>query len=85
LCNIRKKGFDPLVCSYELLSIGPLFAEQPDLAKHRRYRDIVASLEAALAEHMRQIGYEVMGIHPHSGPIDTVLFNEILSLLQGRL
>jgi len=85
LRNIRKAGFDPISCTFKLLSIGPLYPEQKNLKKHRQCRDIVAPLESALAEHLRRAGYTVLGTHPKPRPVDQHLFSEVLSLLDKEL
>ena len=85
LRNIRAAGFAHSACSFELLSIGPLFPEQDNLESHRQYRDIVAPLETALAAHLRKAGHTVIGKHPAPRPFDSSLFQQVLSLLEGKL
>ncbi|TXH03235.1 MAG: hypothetical protein E6R07_13105 [Nevskiaceae bacterium] len=85
LRNIRAALFDPLQCKFKLISIGPLFPEQSTLKAHRKYRDIVAPLEAALAEHLKLKGHRVLGTHPKSKACDQKLFKKIKQLINGRL
>ena len=85
LRNIRAASFDPLKCHFKLLSVGPLFPEQDTLEDHRRYRDIIAPLETALADHLKSQGHTVLGTHPIPRPYDVKLFKKILRLLNGRL
>jgi hypothetical protein len=73
LRHVRKQKFEPTRCSFEMVAFGPLFPEQPDLKHHRRVRDIIAPLEAALAEYLRERGYFVVGDHPVTGKPDRTL------------
>jgi hypothetical protein len=85
LRNIHAAGFDHEECSFELLSVGPLFPEQAELESHRKYRDIVAPLESALAAHLRTAGHSVLGTHPKPRKYDEQLFQQVLFLLKDRL
>lgn len=84
LRNIRAEGFNPVKCEYELTSIGPLFPEQETLDEHRKYRDIIAPLEVALAEYLRAKGHKVIGKHPKPRPKDEKLFNKIKTMIAGQ-
>ena len=84
LRNIKAEGFDPVACEFELTSIGPLFPEQETLDEHRKYRDIIAPLEVALSEHLKDKGHKVIGSHPRSRPKDERLFNQIKSMIEGQ-
>ncbi len=85
LRNIQAAGLNPTTSSFELLAIGPLFPEQQTLEEHRHHRDIVAPLETALASHLREAGHTVLGKHPKARPFDSSLFQQVLSLLGGKL
>ena len=80
LRNIRAAGLVPTDCTFELFAIGPLFEEQYDMEAHRLHRDIVAPLEAALANHLSAAGYRVLGKHGSRKDLDDALcsarFNE---------
>lgn len=67
LRHVRKLGFAPLECKYDLVAFGPIFAEQGNLEDHRKYRDRIAPLETALAVLLREANYEVIGKHGASG------------------
>lgn len=84
LRNIRPLGFEPVNCGFEFTSIGPLFPEQSTLAKHRKYRDIIAPLEAALAKYLEQKGYRVIGTHPKPRTIDKNLFAKIKAMVSEK-
>lgn len=84
LRNIKSKGFDPLRCEYGLVSIGPLYPEQDNLEEHRKYRDLIAPLEAALAQHLKDKGYEVVGSHPKLKEHADAMLKKVLSILEGK-
>jgi hypothetical protein len=84
LRNIRTKGFDPLLCEYDLVSIGPLYPEQDNLEEHRKYRDLIAPLESALAQHLKDKGHEVVGTHPKPKPHDEAMLKKVLSMIEGK-
>jgi hypothetical protein len=77
LRQIRKAGLDPLKCEYKLMAFGPLFPEQATLEAHRKYRDLIAPLETALAEFMRRRGLRVLGQHGSKGTPEPNLLREI--------
>ncbi len=76
--HIRNRGLDPKQCAFKFIAIGPVFAEQKTLEDHRKYRDIVAPMEAALAKHLRAKGHDVCGSHSSNHPLDTKLFAQVL-------
>ena len=84
LRNIKAKGFNPLACVYDLISIGPLYPEQDNIEDHRKYRDLIAPLESALAQHLKDKGHEVVGKHPKSKPIDKAVFKKVLLMIKGK-
>ena len=84
LRNLRNEGFNPEKCQYELVSVGPLFPEQPTLELHREYRDIVAPLERALADHLKNKGHTVLGKHPKANTFDQAVFRRVIELLGDR-
>lgn len=79
--HIRSRGLDPKKCSFKLIAIGPVFPEQSTLEAHRKHRDVVAPMEAALANHLRAKGYDVCGSHSSKHALDTKLFAQVLSKL----
>lgn len=84
LKNITAQGFNPVECEYELTSIGPLFPEQETLEEHRKYRDIIAPLEVALAEHLKEKGHKIVGSHPKPRSKDEQLFSQITAMIEGQ-
>lgn len=81
LRHVRSRSLDPQRCSYKLIAVGPVFPEQKDLESHRKHRDIVAPLEAALAQHLRAKGHDVCGKHSSKHPLDQALFRQVLGKL----
>jgi len=75
--HVRRLKMDPLACDFELLALGPLFTEQSTLELHRKYRDRIAPLEAALAAHLRSKGLEVVGINSAKSAVDQKLLAEL--------
>lgn len=63
LRHVRLQGLNPLDCTFELQAYGPLFPEQPSLDLHRNYRDQIAPLETVLAELIKEMGFNVVGVH----------------------
>ncbi len=84
LRNIKAAGLVPTDCSFELFAIGPLFEEQSDMDAHRTHRDIVAPLEAALANHLSAGGYRVLGKHGSKKNLDEALFRMVLDAVNER-
>ncbi|MBI4030784.1 MAG: hypothetical protein HY370_03845 [Proteobacteria bacterium] len=76
--NLEKNGFDLLECKFELIAVGPIYEEQNTLKDHRRYRDIVAPLETALAGYLEKKGYKILGSHGRDKPFDRNLFKRIV-------
>lgn len=81
LRHIRSRGLDPQRCSFKLIAVGPVFPEQKTLEAHRKHRDIVAPMEAALAQHLRAKGHDVCGSHSSKHPLDAKLFTQVLGKL----
>ena len=79
LRQVRKKGWEPTACSYELVAFGPIFSEQADLATHRSVRDVIAPLERELAELFKAEGYEVPGSHGKRRLADPFLLQQVQS------
>ncbi len=75
---LNKNNVDPRNCHFEMLALGPLFPEQNDMTKHRMHRDALAAIEQKLAEHCRNEGFDVLGIHFTKKTLDTTLFDKLL-------
>jgi hypothetical protein len=85
LRHVRQRDLDEHNCSFEMIALGPLFAEQAILDLHREKRDLVAPLEGALALYLRQRGFDVVGSHPTVGQEDTGLFLKIQRAVDDAL
>lgn len=83
--QLRKLEVNPIKCSFELISVGPLFPEQNNLLDHRKYRDIIAPLEAELAVYLKTKNLNVLGTHPKPKTYDRTLFNNITSKIDKAL
>ena len=77
LRQVRKLGWEPLACAYELVAFGPIFLEQPDLDQHRIKRDIIAPLETELAFLFKEDGYSVVGHHGRRKETDKQLLESV--------
>jgi hypothetical protein len=79
--QLKRAGIDPERCKFQMLAIGPLFAEQSTFAAHVEKRDVVAALEAQLAAHMKNSGYEVLGSHPRRRTYDERIWRQVVRAL----
>lgn len=68
-------------CSYRLVGIGPVFDQQASMEKHKPLRDQVAGLERAVADHLREQGYDVLGDHPKPRMVEATLLATVLNLV----
>lgn len=83
--KLRIENVNPIKCAFEMISIGPLFPEQDNLLEHRKYRDIIAPLETALADHLKSKMLRVLGSHPKPKPYDHGLFAIIIAEIDKSL
>ena len=68
--NLEKREIDPESClHFDLVAHGPLFQEQPDMESHRPIRNKVAALEKALADDLREAGYDVLNTVKCNAPL----------------
>jgi len=58
--NLERRGIEPEQCSFELISVGPIFDEKTNMEEHTKPRDTVAALEKELACAMKAAGYDVI-------------------------
>jgi len=77
LRQVRKLGWEPTACAYELVAFGPIFPEQADLVQHRSLRDVVAALETELAELFRAKSFNVPGAHGKRRSADPALLEQV--------
>jgi hypothetical protein len=59
--HLEKQGIVPEECaSFHLVAHGPIFPEAENMALHLEPRDIVAAMEKALADALKEAGYNVL-------------------------
>jgi hypothetical protein len=78
-------GISPEKCTFEMVAIGPLYAEQSEMAEHKICRDKTAALEKAVADYLRERGKEVLGIHESRKPLDEKLFSVVKARIDQSL
>ncbi len=83
--NLREAGLDPTQCSFNMIAVGPVFAEVKDFEAHKPIRDQVAALEHALASHLRSNGHVVLGNHSSRVPVDGVALADVIKCVEARL
>jgi hypothetical protein len=82
--QLRRAGVNCEECSFEMVAVGPIFREQVDFVAHKPVRDRMAALERAIADKLRQRGYEVLGTHPRTGTPDPSLLEQLWGLLDPK-
>lgn len=77
--HLLKHGANPEQCGFRLVALGPLEAESKADTRHQHdmRRDLVASMEKALAELMSAAGCQVMNQVISRKPLDTLRFAEV--------
>jgi transposase-like protein len=77
--NLKKKNLVAQECSaFQLFAHGPIFPEGRDDSQHKRFRDIVAALEKALAEAMDWAGYPMLNEVRCRKPLDPSAWRKVL-------
>jgi len=82
--NLRREKLKPMNCSFEMYALGPLYPEQKSWKEHQKYRDVVAPIEAALAVHLGDRGYRVIGNHGSRKALDEKLFRRVTLAFDER-
>ena len=83
--QLARAGLDPTCCTFDMVGIGPVFAEQIGMPAHVVFRDRAAVLEGALAVHLSGRGYTVLGEHPtRSLDSEPELFEEIRGIVDAQ-
>ena len=82
--RLKEMNLIPSSAKFKMLAIGPLFPEQTSFEDHVVYRDKVAALEKALAEHLQKNGYNVLGTHASKKILDGKMFKEIAKIVNKR-
>jgi|GEM_PF-1337939 len=82
--QLRKAGVMHESCTFEMVAIGPIFPEQRSFAEHVPVRDCMASLERAIADQLKVLGYVVLGTHPRVGNPDKRLLSQIHTIISSK-
>jgi hypothetical protein len=64
----------PEECSFRLVAYEPILEEANGPELYRAHRDLVAALEKALADAMREAGYSVINTVHYRTPVNAALF-----------
>lgn len=73
--RLNEAGVNPKDSEFQMLAMGPFFEEQDNFEQHKPKRDFMATLEVEAAEHLKSLGYTVLGKH-HRGclvPAETIV------------
>jgi hypothetical protein len=81
--RLKEAGINPETCTFEMIALGPIFEEQETKPAHNPLRDKTAALERALAEELKQRGYEVLGVHQSVGEPDPDLLQQVISKVES--
>ncbi|MFQ5733029.1 MAG: hypothetical protein ACE5KM_13895 [Planctomycetaceae bacterium] len=74
----------PSQCTFEMVAVGPIFPEQNDFESHKPFRDTMSALESALADTLRDRGYNVIGTHGRRVTTDQNLFSQVLDHIDRK-
>jgi hypothetical protein len=77
--RLQANGIDPEQCEFRLIAHGPILKEASTFEAHCEPRNVIASLEAALAVALKEAGYEVMNTVNCRMPLDNKLFKKVRS------
>jgi hypothetical protein len=83
--RLRVENLDPESCDFRLVALGPIYPEQMTFELHVPIRNAIATLEHELASVLRERGFEVLGKHYPSAPLDKRLFRRVLRQLDASL
>ncbi len=64
--RLKEVGVNPNKSKFRMLALGPLYPEQTSFEAHKPFRDKMATFEYELANHLKNMGFNVLGIH-HQG------------------
>lgn len=80
--HLVRYGVAPEGCAFRLVAVGPVLKESTAVSRHihDERRDVVAAMEKALAEHMKDAGYEVMNKVYCRKTLDAVQFAKVRAI-----
>lgn len=82
--RLREANVDQEHCGFDMVAIGPIFAEQATFEEHVPIRNQMAALERAMADHLKERGYSVLGTHPKKGAPDETLLAKVIAILDDK-
>jgi len=82
--QLQRAGVKYAECSFEMVAIGPIYPEQSDYGAHVPFRNLMAALERAIADELKQRGYVVLGTHPRRGVPDQSVLHQVRALLDPK-
>lgn len=80
-------GIDPAGAQFQMVAMGPLFAEQSTFEDHKPFRDRMAAMEKQLAQELGK-NWKVIGNHGSKHAVqaqDSGLFDELLAQINEEL
>lgn len=83
--RLKERKLDPEHCDFQMVAVGPLFAEQPTFDLHVPYRNIIATLEHALANYLRNRGLVVLGSHHPSASLDEDILSTVIAKIDSSM
>ena len=83
--QLKRAGFPPERCTFEMVAVGPLFREQDDMERHKPFLDQAPALERALADHLHSAGHTIIGTHPRAAAFDEKLCEQVCRLVDEWL
>lgn len=82
--QLRRAGVICEDCLFEMVAVGPIFDEQETFQQHKQFRDATAALERAVADWLRERGYNVLGTHPRTGPLDKERLRAVIDHIEAK-
>jgi hypothetical protein len=82
--QLIRAGVNYSACSFEMVAIRPIWPEQDDFDAHKPIRDQMAAFERAVADDLKNRGYNVLGAHPRPGNVNEATLQEIRQLLDPK-
>ena len=83
--HLEKHGQRPEECAFRLVALGPLEAESMAIerAEHNQRRDLIAAMEKALADKLREAGCVVMNRVTCRKALDATRFSQVPERFRG--
>jgi hypothetical protein len=83
--KLKTADIDYLNCQFEMLAIGPIDEEQQAMPEHSPLAAKIRALEGALANELKNRGYEILSTHHKIKNLDDVLFRKVLIAIERDL